>query len=624
MTVKMAHRISPRLLRGAACAAVLAMALAIVRLVSPYYGQQTRFVLIFIYFPLGTLSSWALIRLIETARNRERNLIRRLEEEITLGKQLCFSSIEALAYAVEGRVSRSVGHLSRVQSFSVATAQALGMTEDDIQGVRVAALAHDIGRLGVPDNIFAKEGALTEEEREKIRAYPVLGGRLLATIPFPWPVVPMVRHHREHFDGTGYPDGLSGGAIPLGARILSVVDAYDAMTSRGAYGIHRSHREALEQLTGLAGSQFDPEVVGAFILVVDKVRTHLERTVGQAGESAALEIAHAQREVQALYELACSVGATLCMEETLSVLMRKVMGIIQCSTCVIYLTDENEQYLHAIGAAGANERFLMSSYTRYGTYLTGRVASRDEPLVTGFMPGDIEISESEDAWEPLRSTLIVPLRSEAGVIGTMNLYHSEPDAFQADDLRMMMIVGALAGKALNNARLFAQTQETAFTDPVTGLRNRRYVRQFLDQEVNRAIKNRHSLALLGMDLDRFKQVNDSYGHEMGDRVLREIGEVMQGEIRNYDLAARYAGDEFAVVLPETTREQAEIVARKIMDAVDRYAERKQQFDPRFPRVGVSVGVAVFPQDAEDLTRLLARADEIMYENKRARKERRAA
>lgn len=620
----MVLRISPRLLRGAASAAVLTAAVAIVRLISPFYGQNTRFVLFYIYFPLGIVCSWALIRLVEATRNRERGLIERLEQEITLGKQLCFSSIEALSYAVEGRVSRSVGHLSRVQSYAVATAQALGMSEDDVQGVRVAALSHDIGRLGVPDNIFAKEGELTDEEREKIRAYPVLGGRLLATIPFPWPVVPMVRHHREHYDGSGYPDGLIADAIPIGARILSVVDAYDAMTSRTAYGVHRSHGEAIGQLVELSGAQFDPAVVRAFATVVDQVNAELEKTVCHAGEGAALEIAHAQREVQALYELACSVGATLCLEETLSVLMRKVMSIIQCSSCVIYLSDENNEYLHAFGAAGLNERFLMSSYTRHGTYLTGRVASRDEPRLAGFMSDDLQVSSSEDAWETLRSSLIVPLRSEAGVIGTMNLYHVEPDAFQPDDLRMMVIVGTLAGKALHNARLFEHTQESAFTDAVTGLRNRRYVRQFLDQEVNRAIKNRHSLALLGMDLDRFKQVNDNYGHEMGDQVLREVGEVMQGEIRNYDLAARYAGDEFAVVLPETSREHAEFVARKIMEAVDRYADRKQQFDPDFPRVGVSVGVAVFPEDASDLPNLLARADEIMYANKRARKEKLAA
>lgn len=620
----MKFRVSPRLLQFAACAAVLSVAWAIVRLLSPFYGAHTRFVLLFVYVPLGAISVWACIRLVETTRNRERDLIRRMEEESLLGKRLCFSSIEALSYAVEGRVSRSVGHLSRVQVYAVAAARALGMSEDDIQGVRVAALVHDIGRLGVPDNIFSKEGALTEEERERIRAYPVLGGRLLATIPFPWPVVPMVRHHREHFDGSGYPDELVGDAIPLGARILSVVDAYDAMTSRGAYGVHRSHEEAVEQLKQLGGTQFDPAVVEAFARVVEEVNGQIAFDLGDAVPSPALEIAHAQREVQSLYELACSMGTTLCLEDTLSVLMQRVKSILPCSTCVIFLSDENEELLHAVGASGTNERFLMSSYARHGTFLTGRVASRNEPIITGFMPHDIEVSESEDAWEPLRSTLIVPLRSESGVIGTMNLYHTDPDMFQPDDLRVMVIVGGLAGKALHNARLFAQTQETAFTDAVTGLRNRRYVRQFLDQEVNRAVKNEHSFAVLGMDLDRFKQVNDGYGHEMGDQVLREIGDVMQAQIRNYDLAARYAGDEFAVVLPETDREQAEMMARRIMEAVDAYAARKQQFDPRFPRVGVSIGVAMFPEDANDLSGLLARADEIMYESKRARKERREA
>src|ERR1041385_8568599 len=112
-----------------------------------------------------------------------------------------------------------MGALCSVEAYTVATAKGLGLEGDDLDCARVSALIHDIGRLGVPDNILSKEGALTDDERDKIRAYPVLGSRLLATIPFPWPIVPIVRHHREHFDGSGYPDGLAGDRIPLAARI---------------------------------------------------------------------------------------------------------------------------------------------------------------------------------------------------------------------------------------------------------------------------------------------------------------------------------------------------------------------------------------------------------------------
>jgi diguanylate cyclase (GGDEF)-like protein len=607
-----------RALRAAACIAVLILVAGLWVTVTGAFGDRTRALLLTIYSPVALAGVWALVRFVETGRTRERRLVARLEAESNAGKQLCIAAIESLAYAVEGRTSYNLGHLSRVQAYTVAVARELGLSPDEIDGLRIASLVHDIGRLGVPDNILVKEGALTEVEREKVQAYPILGGRLLATIPFPWPVVPVVRHHREHFDGSGYPDGLSGDEIPLGSRILAVVDAYDALVHGGSYRSGQPAAEAMVQIERAAGSQFDPQVVSVFRSVVDRVNAEIKQAeAGEHAHSAAFEIARAQREVQALYELACSVGTTLCLDDTLQTLARRILTIVSAATCVIYLHEEDTEFLHAYAAFGMNHWFFRRSRARIGTYLTGRVASRGEAVATGFMPDDIQLRHTPEPWTPLRSTLIVPLKADGQVIGTINLYHVEPDAFQPDDMRVMIFVGELAGRALKNARLFAQTQETAFTDAVTGLKNRRFLRQFLEQELNRARKNNHPIAVLGLDLDRFKPVNDLYGHERGDQVLREIGQLLQSMVRNYDLAARYAGDEFAIVLPETYAKEAEVVARKIKAAVDKYAEGLVEADPAFPRIGVSVGVATFPEDATDAQGLLACADQVMYGNKRA-------
>jgi diguanylate cyclase (GGDEF)-like protein len=616
--MSMRSRLSKTMIGSMACLVFLFAAAISLLYNSRLSGNRLCFMLALFYAPMGTLGVWALIRFIDALRARERALITRLEAERSFAKQMCLAAIETLTYAVEAKTPQNTGHLGRVQAYTVAIARALGIDEDSLDGLRVAALLHDIGQLGVPTTILHKTGALTEEEREKMRAYPVLGGRILSAIPFPWPVVPMVRHHRENFDGTGYPDGLFGEQIPLGARILAVADTYESLVRGLAHRSRCTHAEAIEQIQAAAGTMFDPQVVTAFLSVVDSVNQELERAdVWQDGRSAAAEIARAHRDMLALYELACSVGSTLCLSDTLDVLIHKIRAIVNCSTCVIYLLEEDREYLRARGVYGQNHWHFRRSRARVGTFLTGRVVSRGQPILTSFMTDDILLHPTAEPWVPLRSTLIVPLVAQKEVIGTINLYHTEPNAFQADDLRVMSLVGEMAGRAVHNACLFTQTQETAFTDPLTGLRNARYLRQFLEQEVNRARKNNHNLAVLGLDLDRFKPVNDTYGHARGDRVLCEIGKILQSQVRNYDLVARYAGDEFVVVLPEAGRQEAELVATKIKRAIERYAESLVVADAQFPRIGVSIGIAIFPVDAGDLRGLLTFADHGMYEDKRA-------
>jgi diguanylate cyclase (GGDEF)-like protein len=603
----------------AACVAALPAAGVLLCLSASAFGERTRLLLLAVYLPLGTACVWALARFVEMTRERERMLMARLEEERAAVRNVCLTSIESLAYAVEARTSTNLGHLARVQSYAVATARATCVGDDVLDAIRVAALVHDIGRLGVPDSILGKQEALTSEVREKLRAYPVLGGRLLAAIPFPWPVIPIVLHHREHFDGSGYPDGLRGDAIPLGARILAVADAYDTLVSPRGQHPGLSHEEAMAEIARVEGTQFDPAITAAFRTVVDETRERLTREEESASErGAAYEIARAQREVQALYEMACSVGATLCLQDTLEIVARKVRAIVPCDTCVVFLSEGEGEWLRAHAAYGINHWHFRRSRARMGAYLTGRAAWRGEGISAAYLPGDVKLRRTAEPWTPLRSTLIAPLAADGEVIGTINLYHTQSDAFRPDDLRVMLFIGELAGQAVKNARLFSETQETVYTDAVTELRNRRYLHHYLGQELNRARKTGHPLAVLGLDLDGFKKVNDTLGHEAGDEVLREIGQVFLDYVRNYDLVVRLAGDEFVIVLPETRREQARLVAEKMRAAVEGYVQERRQYDAEFPMMGVSVGAAVFPEDAEDMEQLLVCADRTMYADKRAR------
>src|SRR4029079_7129247 len=159
---------------------------------------------------------------------------------------LYMSTIETLAMAIDAKDQITHGHIRRVQAYAVSLAREVGVTDTSlIRAVEAAALLHDMGKLAVPEYILNKPGPLTSAEFDKMKLHASVGGDILAAIDFPYPVVPIVRHHHENWDGTGYPDGVAGAAIPIGARILSVVDCFDALTSDRPYRPRLSDDEAL-------------------------------------------------------------------------------------------------------------------------------------------------------------------------------------------------------------------------------------------------------------------------------------------------------------------------------------------------------------------------------------------
>src|SRR3954454_10551031 len=172
--------------------------------------------------------------------------------------ELHLSTVEALALAIDAKDQTATAHIRRVQRYAAAVAQALGMTPDDVQGVRTAALLHDIGKLAVPEHILSKPGPLTAEEFQKVQIHPVIGAEIIAGVPFPYPVAPLILSHHERWDGKGYPHGLQGEQIPLGARILTVVDYFDALTCDRPYHTAARNSEAGGSILSEAGAALDP------------------------------------------------------------------------------------------------------------------------------------------------------------------------------------------------------------------------------------------------------------------------------------------------------------------------------------------------------------------------------
>jgi len=174
-------------------------------------------------------------------------------------------AITSLAYALEARDTYTSGHSQRVAEIAVAIAAALELPQESVERVRLAGLLHDIGKIGVREAVLNKPGSLTDEERRHMQEHPEIGERVLSPVTDDGEILQLIRSHHERFDGTGYPDGLKGPQIPLGARILAVADAYEAMTSERPYRKAMSRETALAELVRCKGTQFDPRAVDAFV-----------------------------------------------------------------------------------------------------------------------------------------------------------------------------------------------------------------------------------------------------------------------------------------------------------------------------------------------------------------------
>ena len=577
---------------------------------------------------------------LEDEKKRVEIEARQVEAEKRHVEEVCalhLRTIEGLALAIEAKDHSTHSHLHRVRTYAVEIGKELGLTGENLDALRAAALLHDIGKLAVPDHIINKPGRLTPEEFEKMKIHPIVGAEILERVAFPYPVAPIVRSHHEKWDGCGYPDGLKGEEIPIGARILSVVDCLDALTADRQYRKALPMHEAMKTIAEEAGKAFDPTVVEVLqrrgIELESFAIRRLEETSADAlrfsynverGDSPATgleadhagrnsshsdflsSIASARQEAHTLFELSQDLGNSLSLDETLSLVAMRLRKIVPYDSIVAFVCRGDVLVPEFV--SGDNARLFASLVVPVGTGLCGWVARNAKPLINGNpMVETGFIASGLTGIEP-RSALAVPLEGVEGLVGVLALYRSEADAFTSEHLRILQVVTARVALFIENALKYREAEHSATIDYLTGMANARALSMHLEQELARCKREEASMAVMVCDLDGFKEINDRYGHLAGDKVLKLFANLVRGVCRTYDYAARMGGDEFVIVAPNisprTVSERAQLLSALAQQA------GREVCGKDF--LSLSLGAAFYPEDGLDTEKLLAEADRRMY------------
>lgn len=304
--------------------------------------------------------------------------------------------------------------------------------------------------------------------------------------------------------------------------------------------------------------------------------------------------------------------STLDGEKLLRSLVTYVGEVLSAKACALYTLEEQTGCLRMRSSFGDSPEGAHALFPGQGS--VGCVAERCVPLLIRDSAAHSDFDARFECYPEASSLLLAPLIAKGGLLGVLVVADRQSgQPYRDSDLEMLTLFASQAASALDNVRLYAKLERAATTDDLTGLANRRSFQEVLEKEVARAGRYGHSLSLLMLDIDHFKEVNDSYGHTVGDEVLRRLGKVLRTDLRNIDLPARYGGEEFAVIMPHTPKPYAGSVAERLRMNVE---ESNLFHTDRLRTVTVSIGVAAYPVDATDVDSLIDAADNALYQAKR--------
>jgi putative nucleotidyltransferase with HDIG domain len=501
----------------------------------------------------------------------------RLEDEnlhLAEVNRLYLKVVEALAMAVDAKDQVTHGHICRVQTYALQLAKTLNVTDHkELQAIEAAALLHDMGKLAIPEHILNKPGKLTADEFDRMKMHAPLGAEMLSSVDFPYPVVPIVRHHHENWDGTGYPDRIAGEAIPIGARILSVVDCYDALRSHRPYRRALSPAQALEIIRERSGQMYDPTVVEAFAALQSEVEAESvdeplpdvpDQDAVAARESRQLDARQstvplemrlfATNGLLRLYDQIGTLGPDAGLTDTCDVVVRYLRRMAPAGLVVFYRKAPASDDLVVAHASGYGEALLRDHRIEVGHGITGWVVANRRSILNA--DPALDMGHRLDELTPrFRSALSIPLTPGTDTTGAVTLYSDQPNAFSDDQRLAIELISGAVAEAVD--RVYRRTAALADHDPsaaatadVTGAMD-----AILDHDVFWHSSSGRSLGVLCVR-----------GHESSGAMDHAAVAVNQAT-RVADLIFRPSSGELVVLMPDCDAGAGQIIVNRVAEAL---------------------------------------------------------
>jgi len=420
---------------------------------SRWIGWQTSLLILPVLYLIHNFQKLNVERLEEAKRLAEKE-----KQHANEKSSIHLRTIEALAMAIEAKDGTTHDHLERVQVYAIEVGKELGLTEAELEAVRAASILHDVGKLAVPEYIISKPGKLTPAEFEKMKIHPVVGAQILDQVQFPYPVSPIVRSHHEKWDGSGYPDGLSGEAIPIGARILSAVDCLDALASDRQYRRALPLPEAMAVVARDSGKSFDPRVVE----VLQRRYVDLEQSARRSqhddrpklqtdlkierGAAPAAGFAAGDDSTQKVMDDVARLHEKITdfsYAEIFGELAKNLKVGIGFDALAVFV--EKNETLEPVYVQGLAAAMLSQLKVPMGQGLVGWVAENHKAIVNANPTVEPGFFQPSDGGAGLTSALACPVESERGPLGVVCLYRVQRDGFTSEHLRILqaLSVGSL-------------------------------------------------------------------------------------------------------------------------------------------------------------------------------------
>ena len=416
-----------------------------------------------------------------------------MHQRIELLEKAHRETIEALAVAINAKDEVTHEHVLRVQIYAAGVARLLGCDDAEVEALQAGALLHDIGKIAVPDYILNKPGKLTAPEFEQMKMHTLVGARILGRVDFHYPVVPIVRHHHERWDGCGYPDGLKGEEIPLTARILTVVDCFDALREDRQYRRGLTREEALEFLLKNSGSQYDPRVVGIFITHLAEfeaeIAAHKGRPIPTFGieaaeqlseaarqvapgaglaateEAAKDEISFSRKELAHVYELIQAINAATSRDELISRFAEKLSSIVPYDTCALTLVAPDSGEIVVAHAGGQHAALLKDRRIGLGEGITGWVIANQKPFCNTDPRLDFTPELAEN-FKSYRTVAAFPIVSKAQLHGAVTVYSAAFAEYDSDQQKLLREAAGVLADKLSSITMKPSPPEIVRIDPI--------------------------------------------------------------------------------------------------------------------------------------------------------------